>query len=348
MAERRALVVKDGRIQELPNGDTLYGVAAGGGGGGSGSPGSAWTLVSSWEYSTPVATIPFLNLGDWEELTIIGRGISWSEAVQRIIQVSADNGATWDTTAVNYPISPEDSNEALPGLGGFFPSSTVTATARGFILNIQNFNKQTIKWQTGPSRAAYRFYLPEVKLNALRVCGVASNAGPLGTVTGGKILIFGRNGAVSANSGALISWANGAGERRMSVGAVATGAVSGNPNFSLGGVPINNFWWNDSAGAQSLTFTFDNANVLTGLLIVQDINSNQGVWNFEGSNDNASWTALVMGFTWTMTSKNNLWQLKLEFANATAFKYYRLSKASGSTSSSAYVNWFVFRCQPII
>lgn len=179
----------------------------GGGGGG----GSDWELIDTWTHSTNVSSVEFLNLGDYSEICVLARGWTHSTNAQRIVQVSSDNGATWDQDANNYPISPEDGNEAVPGIGGWFPSTTNTSAARGFVLNIQNFNKPEIKWQINPSRAAYRFYTNPVALNAIRCVGVASNS-LTGNLTGGSIWVFGKkpaSGGSAAFSGARLEFTSG-------------------------------------------------------------------------------------------------------------------------------------------
>lgn len=142
------------------------------------------------------------------------------------------------------------------------------------------------------------------------------------------------------------TWTNGSFDRRGLVVATATGTFTGNPNNSLGATPVNNFWFAATAGAQEVTFDFANPRVLTGLLIQQDTASAQGTWTFEGSNDNVTYTPVVASFNWNAVALSTVFQHKLEFTNTVAYRYWRLRKTAGSTTTP-FINWFAFKCEPI-
>lgn len=129
-----------------------------------------------------------------------------------------------------------------------------------------------------------------------------------------------------------------AGDRRLVMTATATGSFTGNPNLSLQGNPADNFFWAASAGAQSLLFDFVTACRVTEILWYQSVAAAQGTWQVEGSNDNVTWTSLGTGLAPASSVR-----LSFAFTNTNSYRYYRMSKTSGSTSGAPYVNWFVFK-----
>lgn len=146
---------------------------------------------------------------------------------------------------------------------------------------------------------------------------------------------------------AATSWSYGTSERRFLMSVSASGSYSGNPNQSLAGSPQNSFFWGGSSGAQSLTFDFLSPKIVERLGVVQDNTTSQGTWTAEGSPDNSTWTSLATGLSWAPVNTNGLNIANFNLNNATAYRYYRLRKTAGSTSDSPFVNWLIFKCEPL-
>lgn len=181
------------------------------------------------------------------------------------------------------------------------------------------------------------------------VIAAALVAGTNITITpndGGDTITISSSGGGGGGGGT--AWANGMMNRRpLGLTATATGSFIGDPNLSLAATPSNIFYWNTSAGAQKIVFDFVTANIVDGFMIFQNNATAQGTWDFEGSNDNVSWTPIDVGFAWTPAAIGGSQVVKRTPVNATAYRYYRFIKTAGSTNSSPYVNWFIFRCEDI-
>jgi hypothetical protein len=73
------------------------------------------------------------------------------------------------------------------------------------------------------------------------------------------------------------------------------------------------------------------------------ISSNHGVWKFQGSNDDSSWTDIGSSFTWTIISGvNQVFTFTQLNGNTVEYRYYRLLGVSGSTSSNPWLYEFNF------
>lgn len=146
-----------------------------------------------------------------------------------------------------------------------------------------------------------------------------------------------------SGGGGNTSWELGSVNRKYLVNATAAGSFVNNPDDSLQSAPVNSFYWNTSAGAQSVTFDFGVDRRVDGIGWFQDNGTGQGTWSIEASPDNATWTTLKTGIVLAPTLQLGYYQQREEFDNATAYRYYRMTKTAGSTSSSPYVNWFIFK-----
>lgn len=152
--------------------------------------------------------------------------------------------------------------------------------------------------------------------------------------------------------GGTISWSNGCSERRFLVSATAVGGV-GNPNFMLGGVGVNAFYWNGAGGTHTIDLDFYSPKIVSGLLVQQDGTSANGIWTISGSNDGVSYTPIITDFQWGGTPYGPVFAPSIplyvrEFTNTTAYRYYKIDLNSGSgTSSSPYCQWMGFKCEAL-
>lgn len=154
----------------------------------------------------------------------------------------------------------------------------------------------------------------------------------------------------AAGGGGGTSWSNGIGYRVPFVKVTVGGTSSGNAYALLGATPSNSFFWTGTTGTQSLTFDFYTALIIDGVEILQGTTTTQGTWDIDGSNDGSTWTGLDTGWSWAPALSNNsqVYRVIREFSNSTAYRYYRLNKTSGSTSSVPYVTWMAFKTDGLV
>lgn len=146
--------------------------------------------------------------------------------------------------------------------------------------------------------------------------------------------------AAGGGGGAATLWgASGLGLATLSSAtATATGSFTGNPQQSMGWSSVDNFYWNASAGAQEVKFNFGTPVTITGFGFMQSATDSQGTWQAAGSPDNAVWTNLGSPGAW-----GGAFMSSFNVGNTTPYQYYRLQKATGSTSSASYQRLFLFR-----
>ena len=119
-----------------------------------------------------------------------------------------------------------------------------------------------------------------------------------------------------------------------------------NPSNLVDGAAGNNT--TDSADMQNaqtdavITFDLGSKHCITAFAWEQNNSTGQGNWDFEGSNDNASWTGIAANFSLV----NGTAFRELTFTNANAYRYYRLKQVSGSTSSSPWLHEIYFKLVP--
>jgi hypothetical protein len=108
-----------------------------------------------------------------------------------------------------------------------------------------------------------------------------------------------------------------------------------------GNKATSNIWMpNGCADGEWLKFDFSTAKVINEIKFYQSGAQTQGVWQWEGSNDNSTWTSIGSTFTLGGATTSTITALS---ANTTAFRYYRMKKISGSTNQSPYALEFEFK-----
>jgi hypothetical protein len=152
---------------------------------------------------------------------------------------------------------------------------------------------------------------------------------------------------------AATNWSNGIGNRSFLIGSSAV-SCSGPLASSLGNAPVSGFFFNGGTGPRSVLFQFPAANIVDGFGVFSSTTTANGIWTFEGSPDNVTWTTITSSFTiggtpyYPFLAAPPASAYVATLTNTTAYVYYRLSLNTGQSSSSTpYINWFIFRCQPI-
>lgn len=151
----------------------------------SGGGGGAWSLVSSWTFSSPVPFVDFTNLGTYSELYLIGRGLTMSASGVRNVYASVDNGASFYTTMGDYTAISNTGVESNQDIFSTEGGANTTA-ARTVLLHIPGNIPGVIKTARVTQAVIRTFVASTNVINALRV------AASTGNLTGGSIIVMGR------------------------------------------------------------------------------------------------------------------------------------------------------------
>lgn len=152
-------------------------------------------------------------------------------------------------------------------------------------------------------------------------------------------------GLSSANGSTDYANSGGTGNRTSTITVTATNltAGAGTPSQTVDGSLSNAYWWTAVAGNGTAWLTFDfgsgNSKIIDQFRLFQDSSSSHGVWRWEGSPDNATWTQCGLDFTLAGSTA----PLATIVPNATAYRYYRLRHMSGTRSSGPFIREFEFR-----
>jgi hypothetical protein len=148
--------------------------------------------------------------------------------------------------------------------------------------------------------------------------------------------------------------ASGTGDRSATItvsksaGLVMTGALSEMVN----GVNSPTLWFNSVAAAgQWIHFDFGGLQIVNeARLYVDSFSTDCGVWQWQGSADDSSWTNL--GASFTLISPNTIlaWDCQTMDlgGNANAYRYYRLLGISGNYSSHPYLLEMTFKIGALV
>lgn len=157
---------------------------------GTGGGGSTWTLVDSQTVTTPVVSLDFTDLGAYTDIIVDARLLTASSSGVRGIQLSNDNGVTWDSSTSNYPYL-EAAGTLITTNNGFYPQSSSSTLERSFIIKMNGFNGVMSTFAENATRGRYPYHLPAVAQNALRVFN-GNGLAIVGNLTGGTVNVYGR------------------------------------------------------------------------------------------------------------------------------------------------------------
>lgn len=150
---------------------------------------AAWALAGSWTYAADIANVDITGLASYNELVIIGRGLTASVSGVRRIQVSTDNGSSFYSGATDYlgvNASGAESNAATPSIGFH---DTNSGAARSVWVHLRN-TKGATKWASGLAASPgghIVFVGSSSDINAIRL-----NSHNGGNIQAGTLLVYGR------------------------------------------------------------------------------------------------------------------------------------------------------------
>ena len=137
----------------------------------------------------------------------------------------------------------------------------------------------------------------------------------------------------------VTSYANtgGTGNRTSIITATHDGSLfaGGTAPRMVDGVTSGTFdMWFNASGSHYLKFDFGTRVVIDTFKWFQGNNANHGTWQWYGSNDNSSYTALGSSFTLDGGIGNTPKEHAQPAGNVTFYRYYRLTQLSGNCSAS--------------
>lgn len=142
----------------------------------------------------------------------------------------------------------------------------------------------------------------------------------------------------SGGGGGNPLWAPATGKLDAIPTVTVTGSHSGNPQNSMAWEGVNDWFWTGGVTNGVVVFDLGVSVILTGIGFCQDNATAQGTFQVAGSANNVTYTNLGSPGAWGGV-KTSL----IPFSNGTAYRYYRLTQVTGSTSSSPFQRLFLFR-----
>ncbi len=126
------------------------------------------------------------------------------------------------------------------------------------------------------------------------------------------------------------------------------GAGGGKHVAYLLNTPTNVIYFNDNGHAVSgyyIVFDFGSARIVDEAKWYQDNATSHGVWQWQGSNDDSSYTNI--GSTFTLGGSTTQTQTTLN-GNTTPYRYYQLLGVSGNVSDSPYTKAIEFQIDALV
>jgi hypothetical protein len=123
----------------------------------------------------------------------------------------------------------------------------------------------------------------------------------------------------------------------------------GTTSNSIDGAATDNttdaWFWNSGQSLQTLKYDAGSGNsfVLKEMTWMQDLSTSHGTWQLAGSNDDSSYTNINVDAGTTITLGGAANSVYAFSGNATAYRYYKLTQTSGTTSSSPWLREALFK-----
>lgn len=117
-----------------------------------------------------------------------------------------------------------------------------------------------------------------------------------------------------------------------------------NPNVLVDGSFGHAFWWNpQSAAGLYVKIDLGAARVIDEIKWYQSTTNTHGTWQWFGSNDDSSYTAIGATFTLGGATTQTLATLS---GNTTAYRYYKMVGSAGTTSDNPWLTGIEFKIGP--
>lgn len=183
---------------------------------------------------------------------------------------------------------------------------------------------------------------------ALNFGGAAGNQNTsLGALDECRISKVVRDGSIVPTApfpnGLSTSYSNpgGSGDRTATIPVTASPGLVVNTLTRFVGVGASGTYFANARTSGWLQFDFGTAKIINELKYYQSHNFSQGTWQFEGSNDDSTWTAVGNTFEITGTAFVSGTAFS---SNTNSYRYYRLRKTgAGATSNAPWAYQFEFK-----
>lgn len=107
----------------------------------------------------------------------------------------------------------------------------------------------------------------------------------------------------------------------------------------------DSWFWNSGQSSTSLKFDagVGNSFVLKEMTWMQDLGTSHGTWQLAGSNDDSTYTNINVDAGTTITLGGSINAVYAFSGNTTAYRYYKLTQMTGTTSSSPWLREALFK-----
>jgi hypothetical protein len=133
----------------------------------------------------------------------------------------------------------------------------------------------------------------------------------------------------------------GSGDRTATIPVTASAGLTVGVLTRFVGIGASGTYFANAQTSGWLKFDFGTAKIINELKYYQSNAVSQGTWQFEGSNDDSTWTAVGSPFEITGTA---FVSGSAFISNTNSYRYYRINKTgAGATSSGAWAYQFEFK-----
>ena len=278
-------------------------------------------------------------------------GINWAN----LKQVSTGNNYKWETTGSGGLLQETTvtaSRAVATDANGLPTASSTTATELGYVSGVTSaiqtqLNSKGSGTVTGATDTTLTLTGATLGINLSNPNTwtgqqVFNNATYIGNNAGLNILI--------TTPSSTTSYSNSGGSGNRSSLIVVTTDLSGSmtgftsTRFINGDYSTNNMYFNGTTAVSGHYFTFDfgsgSSRTITEAKYYQDRIQNLGVWQWQGSPDNTTWTSIGATFTLGTAATQTITTLS---GNVTGYRYYRILGVSGNTSNAPNIYQFDFK-----
>ena len=154
-------------------------------------------LAASWVYSAGVAEVEFIDMGEWDELTVISVGLNTASATSVLGYLSDDNGTTYYNTSGDYTNhflthSTSSSMNAAAELMTLKGGDTTLFNSRTTITGFNSASAPTSASNAFGAGGTNEMYLTTVFQDDIVACNAIKFVTGTGDIIAGAIYIIGR------------------------------------------------------------------------------------------------------------------------------------------------------------
>lgn len=126
----------------------------------------------------------------------------------------------------------------------------------------------------------------------------------------------------------------GVGNRTSAITVTSTAVASGSPSQLLDGSFGQSYYWVGGQTGLVVHFDFGTGVIVNEAFWYQSAAIAEGTWQWQGSNDDSTWTNIGSTFTLGGAVMQRHTQLN---GNTTSYRYYRMEQTGGTTSNASFL-----------